>query len=94
MTAAQQKAFQDSYSRHAQELGLPNWIQKNAAALQTQFNTVVGYIREKGTLITGLKKPFNGQSVEVRFYEAVLNGKKYYYYETLDGQFISAGLAR
>jgi hypothetical protein len=94
MTVSQRKAFQHSYSRHAEELGLPNWSQKNAAALQRKFNNVVGHIRENGQITTGLRKPFNGQSVEVRYWEATLHGERYYYYETLDGQFISAGLAR
>ncbi|MFN6103138.1 MAG: polymorphic toxin-type HINT domain-containing protein, partial [Planctomycetaceae bacterium] len=95
MTAAQRKAFQHSYSRHAQELGLPAWSQKNAEALRTQFNSIVGYILQSGTKISNPpKKPFNGQSVDIEFYEAWLNGTKYYYYETLDGIFISAGKAR
>ncbi|MBX3423828.1 MAG: hypothetical protein KF752_19910 [Pirellulaceae bacterium] len=95
MTAAQRRAFQHSYSRHAQELGLPAWSQKNAEALRTQFNNIDGYIRENGTKIPNPpKKPFNGQSVDVNFYEAWFNGTKYYYYETLDDIFISAGKAR
>ena len=94
MTASARKAFQHSYSRHAGELGLPSWSQKNAAALQKQLNEVVGYIRNNGRLTTGIRKPFNGQSVEVNFWEATFHGSRYYYYETLNGQFISAGLAR
>ncbi len=95
MTAAQRKAFQHSYSRHAAELGLPPWSQKNAEALRSQFNNVAGHIRSNGTKIPNPpKKPFNGQSVDVNFYEGTFNGTKYYYYETLDGKFISAGKAR
>jgi hypothetical protein len=94
MTKAQRRAFQHSYSRHAKELGLPNWSQSSAVALQKQFNNIVGYIRNHGRLITGMRKPFNGTSVEVNYWEASLNWRRYYYYETLDGQFISAGLAR
>ena len=95
MTKAQRKAFQHSYSRHASELGLPNWKQGNAEALRNQFNNIVGHVRNNGTkLPAGIKKPFNGQSVDVNFYEGVFNGTKYYYYETLDGIFISAGRAR
>jgi hypothetical protein len=94
MSESQRKAFQHSYSRHGEELGLPSWSQKKAADLQHRFNSVVGYIREHGRLITGLRKPFNSESVEVRFWEAELHGRRYYYYETLSGQFISAGLAR
>ncbi len=94
MTDAQRKAFQHSYSRHAQELGLPQWSQKNAENLRQQFNNIVGYIRENGSQIPGIQKPFNGQSVAVNFFEATFHGTKYYYYETLTGLFISAGRSR
>lgn len=96
MTAAQKKAFQHSYSRHAKELGLPNWSQKNAGALQKQFNDVVGYIRQHGTKLPGpIKKPWNGKSVEVNFFEAEFHGTRYYYYEdAATGAFISAGRSR
>lgn len=94
MTKPQRKAFQHSYSRHGAELGLPKWSQKNAATLQEQFNKIVGHIKTHGTQISGVKKPFNSKSVDVNFYEATLNGTKYYYYETLQGLFISAGKSR
>ena len=62
--------------------------------LQDQFNTVVGYIRNNGAkLANPPKKPFNGNSVSVNFYEATFHGNRYYYYETLSGIFISAGRA-
>ncbi|MEO8498209.1 MAG: RHS repeat-associated core domain-containing protein, partial [Planctomycetota bacterium] len=62
MTTAQRKAFQHSYTRHASELGLPNWSQKNAEALRCQFNNIVGHIRDNGTMLPpGIKKPFNGR---------------------------------
>ena len=71
------------------------WSQKNAEALRQQFNNIVDNVRTNGTKIPNPpKKPFNGQSVDVNFYEATFNGIRYYYYETLDGIFISAGKAR
>lgn len=94
MSGAQRKAFQHSYSRHGAELGLPNWSQANAANLQTRFNSVVGHIRSNGTQVPGVRKPHNGVGVDVNFFEATIHGTKYYYYETLDRIFISAGLAR
>lgn len=95
MTKAEKRAFQHSYSRHAKELGLPNWSQKNAEALRQQFNNRVGQIRNNGTKVKNPpKKPFNGKSVEVNMFEQTVGGKKYYYYETLDGKFISAGESR
>jgi hypothetical protein len=94
MTKAQRRAFQHSYSRHADELGLPRWQQSIAEELRVQFNSVVTHIREAGTYLGTRTKPFNGKSTTVNFYEATFHGTKYYYYETLSGQFISAGKAR
>jgi len=52
----------------------------NAAALQQQFNNVVGYIRQNGTQLPGpIYKPWNGQSVKVNFFEGNFHGTKYYY---------------
>ena len=95
MTAAERRAFQHSYSRHANELGLPSWSQKNAENLRQKFNLVVEYIRSNSTkIVNPPKKPFNGQSVNVNYYDASFHGVQYYYYETLEGTFISAGRAR
>jgi hypothetical protein len=96
MTQAERKAFKHSYSRHGKELGLPNWSEKNAAALQKQFNDVTGYIRQNGTQLPGpIQKPWNGQNVEVNFFKAEFHGTTYYYYEdAVSGTFISAGKAR
>ena len=94
MTKKQKRAFQHSYSRHAAELGLPTWRQGIAESLRFQFNAIVKKILESGKYLGVKKKPFNGQSTDVHFYEATIDGKKYYYYETLEGQFISAGLSR
>lgn len=93
MTKAQRKAFQHSYSRHAKEMGLPNWSQKNAGGLRQQFNNVDGHIRETGTHLGTRMKPFNGKSTRVNYYESNLQGTNYYYYETMSGQFVSAGKA-
>ena len=92
MTAAEKKAFQHSYSRHASEFGLPNWSAKNAESLRQQFNAAVGNVRKNGTFTGVVNKPYNSVSTKVNFYEANINGKNYYYYETLDGKFISSGL--
>ncbi|WP_240220542.1 RHS repeat-associated core domain-containing protein [Rheinheimera hassiensis] len=94
MTKAQRKAFQHSYSRHGAELGLPKWQQGDAEALRQQFNNVVGHIRETGTNLGTMMKPFNGKSTRVNYFESNLQGTKYYYYETMSGQFVSAGKAR
>lgn len=97
MSAAQQRAFQHSYSNHAKDFGLPNWTQKSATQLQEQFNAAVSKVRNTGTQLPGpIFKPWkNGSSVEVNYFESVIDNKKYYYYEDkISGAFISSGLSR
>jgi hypothetical protein len=103
MTAAERKAFQHSYSRHAAELGLPNWAQSKAPELQAQFNTRVAEIRLKAQKVTIAQKPYGekgsgaaGASTTVRNFEYTdPSGTRWYYFERLsDGRFISAGKAR
>lgn len=72
----------------------PDWKELNAETLRLQFNHVVGYIRQNGTFLGTKMKPFREQSVRVNYYEAILNGTRYHYYETLSGRFVSAGKAR
>ena len=93
MTRAQRSAFQHSYSRHGVELGLPMWKQRNAAVLQKQFNAVVSHIRKTSTYIGIKRKPVDGKSTKVKYFESIIQGTKYYYYETLGGKFVSAGKA-
>lgn len=94
MSIAEKKAFQHSYSRHASDFDLPPWRESNAEQLKQEFNNAVISIKNNGTYIGEKLKPFNSQSVKVNYYEAIINGKHYYYYERLDGKFISAGLDR
>ncbi|WP_339108536.1 hypothetical protein [Thioclava sp. GXIMD4216] len=95
MSAIARKKFQHSYSRHAHEFGLPAWSAKNAEALQAQFNAAVGQVRANADKVLLMRKPYDSMSVRVRYFEATLNGKRYYYYELWDiGKFVSAGLAR
>jgi RHS repeat-associated protein len=92
MTNSEKRAFQHSYSRHASEFELPNWSQSRAAELQTQFNNAITNIRNAGA--TGFFKStefVNGVSTTVNRTEPLINGQRFYYYETIDGQFISAG---
>ncbi|WP_143305306.1 RHS repeat-associated core domain-containing protein [Chitinophaga vietnamensis] len=92
MTAAERKAFQHSYSRHAAELGLPNWRQTEAASMQRQFNKKVSEIRAAGANnFFHSYELVNGRREMVSRTEPVINGEHYYYYETLSGKFISAG---
>lgn len=95
MSAIARKKFQHSYSRHAHEFGLPSWSAKNAEALQAQFNAAVGQVRANADKVRLVMKPYDGISARMRYFEATLNGKRYYYYELWDiGKFVSAGLAR
>ncbi len=99
MTRAEQRAFQHSYSRHAQELGLPAWAESNAEALRQQFNATISRIRENAQRVSMQYKPHgikgsgvSGASEPVRFFQySDPSGTRFYYYETLDGKFISAG---
>ncbi len=95
MSAVARKKFQHSYSRHAKEFNLPNWSAKNAETLQAQFNAAVGQVRSNADKVIFTMKPYEGMSARMRYFEATLNGKRYYYYELWDiGKFVSAGLAR
>ncbi len=92
MTKAEARAFQHSYSRHGSELGLPNWAQTRAVELQGLFNNTVSNIRNAGS--SGFfrsQEIVNGVRTTVNRTEPILNGQKFYYYETLQGKFISAG---
>ena len=92
MTKAEAKAFQHSYSRHGSELGLPSWSQTNASKLQGLFNNSVTNLRNAGS--NGFfrsQELVNGARTIVNRTEPIINGQKYYYYETLQGKFISAG---
>lgn len=92
MTKAEKRAFQHSYSRHHKELGLPKWKESDAESLRAAFNDKVTEIREAGAnnffQSTELVK---GQRVTVNRTEPIINGQQYYYYETQQGEFVSAG---
>jgi hypothetical protein len=96
MTPSEKKAFRHSYSRHHKELGLPNWQETKSVILQSKFNDLVSEIRQAGANsffktneLVGSK--VGGKMTPVLRTEPTINGQKYYYYETLDGKFISAG---
>lgn len=92
MTKAEARAFQHSYSRHASELGLPNWSQTRAGELQNLFNNAVSKIRNAGSnSFFKSQELVNGVKTTVNRTEPIINGQKYFYYETLQGKFISAG---
>jgi hypothetical protein len=92
MTEAARRAFQHSYSRHASEFGLPNWSQARASELQGLFNAAVTNIRSAGANgFFRLQELVNGVRTVVNRTQPVINGQRYYYYETLQGRFISAG---
>lgn len=92
MDVAERRAFQHSYSRHSQELGLPNWQQSKAEVLRGLFNEKVSSIREAGAKnFFQTTEWVNGAKTTVNRTEPIINGQKYFYYETLQGKFISAG---
>ncbi len=95
MTHTERRAFQHSYSRHAHEFGLPNWSNRNAESLRQQFNTAAQNVRSNAQRVFMTYKPVGGVSQPVRYFDYVdSGGVRYYYYETLTGQFVSAGRAR
>jgi RHS repeat-associated protein len=92
MTKVERRAFQHSYSKHASEFELPNWSQSKASELQTAFNDAVTNVRSAGANDFFKSQEWvNGVKSTVNRTEPVINGQKYYYYETPQGQFISAG---
>lgn len=92
MTKAERRAFQHSYSRHAKEFDLPNWSQSQADINQELFNNAVTNVRAAGAEgFFNSRELINGVKTTVNRTEPIINGQKYYYYETLQGKFISSG---
>jgi hypothetical protein len=99
MTPVEKNAFKHSYSRHSTELGLPSWAETKAEALRQQFNARVGEIRANAQNVWRTNMPYGERgsgvptgSVPVRWFEFTdPGGVHWYYYETLEGKFVSAG---
>ncbi|MDQ0065138.1 hypothetical protein [Chryseobacterium lathyri] len=92
MAKAERRAFQHSYTRHASEFDLPNWSQSQADILQELFNNTVTNVRSAGAKsFFNSKELVNGVKTTVNRTEPIIHGQKYFYYETLQGKFISAG---
>lgn len=92
MTAKQRSAFQHSYSNHAKDFNLPNWKGKSAESLRQQFNAAAGAVRENAQRITLRYKPVNGITEPVRYFQYTDKaGARWYYFERLKGDFVSAG---
>ncbi|MCA1673477.1 MAG: hypothetical protein LC799_15195, partial [Actinobacteria bacterium] len=102
MTPAERKAFQHSYDRHRADFNLPNWSGKNAESLRQQFTAECAAIRANAQRITVEYKPVgvkgsgvSGGIEPVRFFHYTKpDGTRWYYYETLNGRFVSAGKNR
>ncbi|MDR2234977.1 MAG: hypothetical protein LBE92_02530 [Chryseobacterium sp.] len=83
MTNAERRAFQHSYSRHAKEFDLPNWSQFQAEINQELFNNAVTNVKAAGVKgFFNSRELINGVKTTVNRTEPVINGQKYYYYET------------
>lgn len=92
MTQKEKNAFKHSYSRHQLELDLPNFKESNASHYQELFNRKVTEIRNTGRHDFFISKELlNGALEVVHRTEPVIDGKKYFYYETINEHFISAG---
>jgi len=92
MSKAERKALQHAYSRHADQFGLPNWQESQAEALRGRLNDSAQLVRDSAQNIFLRKHPQGGQSVWTREYRSMIGGRDYYYYESLDGTYISSGL--
>ncbi|MCL9807666.1 RHS repeat-associated core domain-containing protein [Flavobacterium amniphilum] len=92
MAKNEERAFQHSYTRHFAELGLPNFQKTKGTILQVMFNFKVSRIRNAG--LNGFfrsKELVKGVRTTVNRTEPVIDGQRYFYYETLDGKFVSVG---
>ncbi|WP_227413327.1 RHS repeat-associated core domain-containing protein [Chryseobacterium culicis] len=98
MSEIEIKGFQHAISRHRSEFGL-KWKKSSAPQLVEEFNTLASQIRKEGGF-AGYERVLYGERgsgksntlVKARTFELVKNKKTYYYYETLGGRFIIAGL--
>jgi RHS repeat-associated protein len=92
MTEAEKIAFKHSYTRHWTELGLPGYKEGNMTYYQGLFNDAVTKVRYHGVNQFFVSKAnVNGVKIDVIRTEPIINGQKYYYYETLTGKFVSVG---
>jgi len=93
MLYKERQAFKHSYGRHKTELELPNFQESNASYYQNLFNAKVTEIRNAGANSFFNAREFaDGVMTNVKRTEPVIDGKKYFYYETINQKFISAGL--
>jgi hypothetical protein len=93
MTVAERKAFQHSYGRHGAEFNLPNWSATQAESLRQKFNSAVGVVRENAQKVTLSTEKVKGVSTACRYFHYTdAAGIRWYYYETLAGDFVSAGM--
>ncbi|GEJ43567.1 DUF6443 domain-containing protein [Chryseobacterium sp. ON_d1] len=91
MVKEERRAFQHSYKKAA-ELDLPVWHEKEADILQELFNNKVSNIREAGANSFFKSNEWvRGVRTTVNRTEPIIGGEKYYYYETIQGKFVSAG---
>ena len=92
---AQLEELNETLGRPADESGRIAWGPKSTwPDLQDRFNTAAAEIRRKGTfkeVRAGVL--YHGKKVNARVFEYRAGSKTYYYHETLNGEFISAGLS-
>lgn len=100
MTFAERNAFKHSYMRHQKDFNLLNWSETNAEALRISFNKAVSNVKENAQT-SYISKEFVGERgsgtsgalTDVRYFEYKSpSGATYYYYETIDGKFVSSGI--
>jgi len=86
------KRVQHTWDRHAEELGLGNFQEKSASELQQMMNERITQIRNAGrNKFFETTARVDGKWSIVHRTEVWLDGVQYYYFETPQGRFISAG---
>nr|WP_295877194.1 RHS repeat-associated core domain-containing protein [uncultured Chitinophaga sp.] len=83
---------QHTWDRHAKELGLGDFQERNATELQQMLNERVTQIRNAGrSKFFETTARVDGKWSVVHRTEVWLDGIQYYYFETPQGRFVSAG---
>ena len=99
MNTAEMQAFNHAISRHGADFGLKWGKNSTLPTVLEKFNQAASNIRINGKFM-GVKEVQYGvkgsgkssTKVKANVYEHMVDGKNFYYHETLDGKFISAGL--
>ncbi|TCP25151.1 RHS repeat-associated protein [Tenacibaculum skagerrakense] len=96
MTLKEQGKLRHTYDRKQKEFGLPNFRASKGAHHQKILNDKIAEVRNAGTKQGFFRSTewVNGQMTPVNRSNPIINGVRHYYYETLDGKFVSFGIMK